>query len=91
MANSCYAAKMYSREFTDYRPSCRVDDALCAENKIQNSYHYRLHLQNNAEKIMDANRQRAISQAYCWNCTSKQAKWGNVAPLRRGASRTDYA
>jgi len=44
------------RHFTDYRPSCHVNDLLKADNEISNSFNYRQFLQHNGRTIMDKNR-----------------------------------
>ena len=49
-----------SRHFTDYRPDCHVNNLIKNDNKVFNSYKYRLFLTRNAEKLMDANRQYAF-------------------------------
>ena len=90
--DSCYAAFMQDgRSFTDYSPQCRVDDKLCAQNNISNSYQYRVFLQQNAEKMMDENRSNAIAGSYCWDCHSPQVKWTNMKPLRKGNSPYNYS
>jgi hypothetical protein len=80
--DSCYASKMYSRAFTDFRSMCRVDSATCAQKNITNSYEYRRYLTDNANKIMEQNRRAAVGSAYCWNCTAPQVTWTTERPIR---------
>lgn len=56
------------RHFTDYRPNCHVNDLLRADNRISNSFQYRLFLQQNANEIMDKHRQIACEKNCCSPC-----------------------
>jgi len=58
------------RHFTDYRTSCQVNDLLKVDNRISNSYQYRLFLQENANTIMDRNREIACAKNCCMPCAS---------------------
>lgn len=40
------------REFTDYNPSCQLNEMLRKKYDIKNSHEYRQYLQKNAEQIM---------------------------------------
>ena len=53
------------RHFTDYRPTCHVNDCLKVDNTISNSYQYRMFLQENGETLMDKNREIACSKNCC--------------------------
>jgi hypothetical protein len=44
-----------ARAFTDYNPSCDLNNAIQKKYKITNSHAYRNFLQKNAEKIMEDN------------------------------------
>ena len=56
------------RHFTDYRPHCYVDNLIVAENGINNSFNYRLFLQQNATQLMDINRQYSCKKNCCLPC-----------------------
>ena len=58
------------RHFTDYRPSCHVNDLLRNDNNISNSFQYRSFMTHNAETIMDKHRQIACSKNCCTPCAS---------------------
>jgi len=49
------------RQFTDYRPSCDMNNMLRVKNSLPNSFKYRMFMTNNAEKIMDLNRVNACN------------------------------
>ena len=62
--SSCYKASnnKYSkcpprmddgRHFTDYRPSCHINNLVRANNGILNSHQYRMFLQQNSDKLMN--------------------------------------
>jgi hypothetical protein len=62
-----YPSKMEDgRAFTDYRPRCSVNadlyNDLTKNNLINSSYESRLYLQNNAEKIMQSDRDKALAE-----------------------------
>jgi hypothetical protein len=62
-----YPSKMADgRAFTDYRPRCSVNadlyNNLSQNNLVNSSYESRLYLQNNAEKIMQSDRDKALSE-----------------------------
>jgi len=57
-----------ARHFTDYRPSNFINDVIRADNNISNSLHYRVFLQNNANALMDRNRQVACILNCCGPC-----------------------
>ncbi len=48
------------RHFTDYRPSCDVNNMIRADNNLKSSFEYRLFLTNNAEKLIDVNKKHAF-------------------------------
>jgi hypothetical protein len=58
------------RHFTDYRPSCHVNDLLKNDNAISNSFQYRQFMTHNAETIMDKHRQIACAKNCCTPCAS---------------------
>lgn len=59
------------RHFTDYRPSCHVNDLLKADNAISNSFQYRKFLQENADTLMNKNREIACAKNCCAPCVGK--------------------
>lgn len=58
------------RHFTDYRTSCQVNDLLKVDNRISNSFQYRVFLQENANTLMDKHREIACSKNCCMPCAS---------------------
>jgi hypothetical protein len=54
---NCPARMDDGRTFTDYRPSCFLENELQFSNKIPNSYEYRQFLINNSVTIMNMNRE----------------------------------
>jgi hypothetical protein len=56
------------RHFTDYRPSCHVNNMIRANNKKLNSFEYRNFLTKNANELMDLNRKYACQQNGCGPC-----------------------
>ena len=69
-----------SRHFTDYRPDCHVNNLIKNDNKVFNSYEYRLFLTRNAEKLMDANRQYAFLKNGVSECKMPYNQ-GTMLPL----------
>lgn len=58
------------RHFTDYRPECYVNDLIRADNGVNNNFQWRNFLTQNAEQLMDLNRQHACQKNCCGNCAS---------------------
>jgi hypothetical protein len=58
------------RHFTDYRPSCHVNDLLKNDNALSNSFQYRQFMTHNAETIMDKHREIACAKNCCSPCAS---------------------
>jgi hypothetical protein len=56
------------RHFTDYRPSCDVNNLITANNGVVSSFDYRMFLQENAEKLMDLNRVYVVQKNACSPC-----------------------
>ena len=61
------------RHFTDYRPSNFINDLIRADNNISNSLHYRVFLQQNADALMDKQRQIACAINCCGPCPITQS------------------
>jgi len=53
------------RHFTDYRPSCNLNQLIRTGNNLTNSFQYRLFLTQNAEELMNQNRKIACDK----NCS----------------------
>jgi hypothetical protein len=62
---TAFLSKMQDgRAFTDYRPRCTVQFQMKNEQS-QNSYDSRMFLTNNAEKLMQANKEIAVNNYPC--------------------------
>lgn len=61
------------RHFTDYRPSTSINDLIRADNNLSNSLQYRVFLQQNADALMDRQRQIACQLNCCGPCSSKES------------------
>ena len=59
------------RHFTDYRN--QIDDLIRADNNINNSLQYRIFLQENANALMDKNRDIACKLNCCGPCPITQS------------------
>ena len=74
----CPARMSDSRSFTDHRSSTFVDDLIRSDNNISNSLHYRVFLQNNANALMDKQRQIACIANCCGPCESSREGFTNT-------------
>ena len=77
----CPARMADGRHFTSYQPSNYTNDLIRADNNISNSLHYRVFLQNNANALMDKNRQIACLQNCCGPCESTREGFENSTML----------
>ena len=50
------------RHFTDYRPSCELNNDVNRDNNLSNSFEARLFLQRNADQLMEVNRNMACQK-----------------------------
>lgn len=50
------------RHFTDYRPSCELNNDIARDNNLNNSFDARIFLQRNAVQLMDVNRNMACDR-----------------------------
>ena len=66
---NCPAIMSDGRNFTDYRPINHVNNLLIANNNIENHYSYREFLIQNAEKLIDMNRNLMTENNKCDQCT----------------------
>ena len=65
---NCPALMSDGRNFTDYRPISHINNLLVANNNLENNYNYREFLIQNAELLMDNNRNIAIQNNICDQC-----------------------
>jgi hypothetical protein len=56
------------RQFTDYRPTCDVNNLIASNNNLVSSYDYRQYLIQNADKLMDINRAYTVQMSSCGPC-----------------------
>lgn len=75
------------RAFTDYRPRCAVNAELMtlvgANKMVQSSYESRMYLQQNAERFMEMERQKAIDRMVpCAPCARPFTDPGTELPAR---------
>ena len=47
--NDCPPRMSDGRHFTDFRPNCTINNMLRVQNKVANSYEYRMFLTRNAD------------------------------------------
>ena len=66
---SCPPRMADGRHFTDYRPSCELDDRIRFDNNVHNSFQYRQFVTTHAEELMNKNRHEACIQNCCGPCT----------------------
>jgi hypothetical protein len=57
-----------ARHFTDYRPSCHINNIIRTGNNVLNSFQYRNFLINNADELMNLNRDYACQKNCCGPC-----------------------
>jgi hypothetical protein len=67
------------RHFTDYRPSCEINDLIKFDNNVSNSLSYRQFLTHNGEELMARNREAACLMNCCGPCPKSFDADGNVA------------
>ena len=68
---NCPALMEDGRLFTDYRSSHYTDKFIQLENKIMNSYDYRMFLTRNGSEIMNKNQDYLNRELSCSPCTFK--------------------
>ena len=68
-------AQSDGRAFTDYRPSCYVDQKMQEKLGLNNSMEYRLFLQRNGQTLINQQQQklnnRLKMKCNCQNCLKK--------------------
>lgn len=75
------------RSFTDYRPRCAVNAELmqlvAEKQMMQSSYESRMYLQQNAESVMEMEREKAIKRLIpCAPCERPKTDEGTMLPER---------
>ena len=65
---SCPPRMDDGRHFTDYRGNCFVNNIIRNNNDIMNSFQYRSFLTNNADELMNLNREYACQKNCCGPC-----------------------
>ena len=65
--HECMLMMQDGRSFTDYRPRCTIQYQMKNEN-MKNSYDSRMFLMNNAEKMMQVNRDIVEEKNACNTC-----------------------
>ncbi len=68
--------------FTSFAPQCDVDFQIQLRNGIRNSYDYRMFLQENAQDIMNHNRNVAIQRNAGEPCNVSKVTWSMMDPLK---------
>lgn len=86
-AKMCPTRMSDGRAFTDYRFRCAVNAELLEKvklnNMVQSSYESRMFLQQNAEKIMEEERQKAVARLIpCAPCKRPFTDPGTMLPER---------
>ena len=56
------------RHFTDYRPSCMLNTRIQVDNKVPNSYEFRMFLTRNADDLMELNRKQTFLANGAFEC-----------------------
>ena len=84
---TCPSRMSDGRAFTDYAPRCHVNarlmDMVSNANMIQSSYESRMYLQQNAQKVMDIERARALETLVpCAPCKRPFSDSGTMEPER---------
>ena len=80
--NNCPPRMDDGRHFTDYRPNCLVNNLVQTQNDIKDSYHYRMFLTENADKLMELNRLYAVKRNYCSTCDAPKVSYSDMRPLK---------
>jgi len=83
------------RNFTDYRPINHINNLLVMNNNLDNNYSYREFLIQNAEILMENNRNIAIQNNICDQCPgiyeeSCNANKETNTTCLKGTEKKDY-
>ena len=68
---NCPALMADGRTFTDYRPSCVIDQGILKNNNIRSSYEYRQFLIKNASTFMRENNDINYKKNGCETCNAE--------------------
>ena len=68
---NCPALMADARTFTDYRPSCVIDQGILKNNQIRSSYEYRQFLIQNASTFMQENNDMNYNKNGCETCNAE--------------------
>ena len=79
----CPARMDDGRTFTDYRPSCSVDDMIRYSNNVMSSYEYRQFLIHNADNIMNVNMQYTVDKVGMSNCNAPEIPFKTVCDVNK--------
>ena len=58
------------RHFTDYRPNCHTNNVVRTNNKVNNSFQYRMFLTHNASDLMELNNKYSCQKNCCGSCAN---------------------
>ena len=77
---NCPALMADARTFTDYRPSCVIDQGILKNKNIRSSYEYRQFLIQNASKFMQENNDMNYNKNGCETCNAEPIPLKTVCP-----------
>jgi hypothetical protein len=83
----CPARMNDGRTFTDYRPSCTVDDMIRYSNNVMGSFEYRQFLIHNATSIMNVNNQYTQDKVGMSNCNTPEVPFQTVCDINNQYSK----
>jgi hypothetical protein len=83
----CPARMDDGRTFTDYRPSCTVDDMIRYSNNVMSSYEYRQFLIHNASNIMDVNMKYTIDKVGMSGCNAPEIPFNTTCNINKQYSK----
>lgn len=63
-----FTSDQSGRAFTDYTPSCVLNNKIKKEANVSDNYSYRMYIQRNADKIMQADRSKASQVSIMCSC-----------------------
>tara|TARA_B100001093_G_scaffold397504_1_gene384774 strand:+ start:512 stop:1033 length:522 start_codon:yes stop_codon:yes gene_type:complete len=65
---NCAPIMQDGRQFTDFRPSCSMNNIIASSNGIESAYQYRMFLQRNGNKVMGMNKDYNKRMSDCNVC-----------------------
>lgn len=75
------------RTFTDYRASSSVDDMIRYSNNVMSNYEYRQFLINNADEIMNVNREYTQSKVGTQRCDAVPVPFHTTCDINSNFSK----